>query len=262
MPKVNRPSDENLRAIYDERAKEYVYTGPDGFPARKHRAILKRLQGLRVQRFLDVGCGNGPYLAWSSRRDFAAVVGMDLSPRILSEARKRVQHEGRPEIVRLVAADAAALPFADASFDLLLSSQLIEHVPADQAALREMRRVMQPGGSLVISTDNRDNRVTQALAWPLRFIRRLLGRPEWRPPFPHRSYSRAEFATMVRQAGFGVLGDSTYRFSWPSRLVKVRPLVRVLDAIEQCLIHHAPFDEWGDILLLVARRADASNPCK
>ena len=257
MPKSDRPSNENLRAIYDKRAQEYIYRGADGFPARKHRGILEHLQNLAKLRLLEVGCGNGPYLAWLSKRDLTSIVGIDLSPRILIEARKRVQHEGQISIVRLVAADAVTLPFVDASFDLLLASQVIEHIPAARSALREMWRVMRPGGVLIISTDNRDNRVTQALSWPLRFMRRLLGFPEWHPPFPHRSYAQAEFIAMIRQAGFDVLEASTYRFSWPSRLVKMRFLVRFLDSIEERLIRYAPFDRWGDILLLVASRVGA-----
>ena len=248
-------SQENLRAVYDQRALEYQYHGPQGAPSRKQRGILQHLHGLVGVRLLEVGCGDGPYLALASQQDAASIVGVDISTLILREARQRVVHEGRAGIVRLAAADAVSLPFADALFDRLLATQVIEHVPRHEAALGEMRRVLRPGGELVISTDHSHNRVTQSLRWPTRVVRRMLGRSENHPAFLHRSYTRAEFLAVLRSAGFEVLELSTYRFSWPTSLGKVRPLVRLLDAVEESLIRHRPWSDWGDILLVVARRA-------
>jgi ubiquinone/menaquinone biosynthesis C-methylase UbiE len=248
-------SQEDLRAVYDQRAREYQYQGPQGPPSRKQRGILQHLHGLAGLRLLEVGCGDGPYLAAASHEDATVIAGVDISPLILREARQRVRREGRPDTVRLAAADAVALPLADASFDRLLATQVIEHVPRHEAALREMRRVLRPGSELVISTDHRDNRVTQALGWPARTVRRMLGRAEHHPAFLHRSYTRSGFLTLVRSAGFEVLEASTYRFSWPASLGKLRPLVRMLDAVEEHLIRHRPWSAWGDILLVVARRA-------
>lgn len=245
-------SDAELRAAYDERAREYAYAGRQTPPSRKQRGVIAHLPGLHDLRLLEVGCGDGPYLARASKQTPSAVVGIDISPRILHEARQRVQHEGRPEVVRLAAADAVALPFPDAWFDVLLASQVIEHVPDDARALREMRRVLRPGGALIISTDHRDNRVSQALAAPVLTLGHLLGRAAYRPPFLHRSYGRAEFVDMLRQAGFEVMQVCTYRFSWPSRLGRIRPLTRVLDLLEERLIRHRPWSEWGDIVMVVA----------
>ena len=261
----------DLRAVYDERAQEYVYRGRHARPSRKQRGVIAHLPVFDGLRFLEVGCGDGPYLAWASRTHRRphdtrppgamlrqsgspfAVVGIDISPRILHEARQRVWHGGQPEIAYLAAADAVALPFPDAWFDVLLASQVIEHVPDDARALREMRRVLRPGGTLVISTDHRDNRVSRALAAPTLAVRRLLGRAVYRPPFLHRSYGRAEFVNKLRKAGFTVLEVCTYRFSWPSRLGRVRLLTRLLDILEERLIRYQPWSEWGDMLLVVAR---------
>jgi len=245
--------DTDLRSAYDERAKEYVYPGRPAPPSRKQRGVIAHLPALEGQRLLEVGCGDGPYLAWASAQSPSGAVGVDISLRILGEARRRVQHEGRADPLHLAAADAIALPFPDACFDVLLASQVIEHVPDDVRALREMRRVLRPGGRLVISTDHRDNRVSQALAAPTLAVRRLLGRTEYHPPFLHRSYGRAEFLGLLRQAGFEVLQACTYRFSWPPRLGRVRLLTQLLDMLEEQAILRHPWSEWGDIVLIVAQ---------
>jgi len=246
---------QNLRQIYDQRAIEYCYHESQGFPARKHRGILACLPELHGVRWLEVGCGDGPYLTWGSQREPVVCVGVDISSRILEQARERVRHEGQPERVCLSTADAVALPFADTSFDIVLASQVIEHVPDDAAALYEMRRVLRFGGTLVISTDHRDNRVTQGLTWPAHVLRRALGRLDYHPPFLHRSYGLDEFTALLHQAGFEVHESATFRFSWPTSLARAGGLVRILDVFEERLTRHAPWNRWGDIILLVATRS-------
>ena len=113
--------------------------------------------------------------------------------------------------------------------------------------------VLRLRGTLVISTDHRDNRVSRALAAPVLAVRRLLGYSAYQPPFLHRSYGRAEFVSMVHGAGFDVLQECTYRFSWPARLGRVRLLTRLLDILEERLIRYQPWSEWGDMLLVAAR---------
>ncbi len=250
---VSEPTPD-LRTIYEQRADDYIYRGGDGFPARKHKGILEQLRGRAPERFLEVGCGDGPYVAWATGEGFPWCMGVDLSARILQQARKRVSHEGDPARAWLGVCDACALPVADASVDLVLCTQVIEHVLDDQAAMSELARVLRPGGCLVVSTDHDGNRITQLLHVPLLVIRRLLRKPVWHPPFPHRSYSRQEFPELVRGAGLVVDHVSTYRFSWPARWSRHRGLVRLLDAVEGQLIRRQPFCRWGDILLVVASK--------
>jgi SAM-dependent methyltransferase len=95
-------------------------------------------------RVLDVGCGtgaNGPVLAEGGR--FA--VGLDASPIPLGLA--GTAERGHAARLR---GDAGALPFADASFDLVAALDVLEHLDDHVAAVRELRRVLLPGGALVI----------------------------------------------------------------------------------------------------------------
>ena len=92
-------------------------------------------------RALDVGCGTGYNLGLLARH--GSVVGLDLNERGLMLAREI----GRP----LVRARTERLPFDDATFDLVTSFDMMQCIPTDREAVREMARVAKPGGVVVIS---------------------------------------------------------------------------------------------------------------
>jgi 2-polyprenyl-3-methyl-5-hydroxy-6-metoxy-1,4-benzoquinol methylase len=101
-------------------------------------------------RVLDVGCGAG---GWHARMHDAgaAVVGVDLMTGMLQEARTAGEMLEPPPM--LAQADAQALPFGSATFDRVLCAGVLYHVPECEQALREMRRVLRPGGRAVVSTN-------------------------------------------------------------------------------------------------------------
>ena len=76
------------------------------------------------------------------------LTGVDLSPRMLEQARARAADLGRE--ITLVEADAQALPFPDASFDTAVCTLGLCGIPDDRAAIAEMRRVLRPGGRLLL----------------------------------------------------------------------------------------------------------------
>lgn len=98
---------------------------------------------------LDLGCGPGHWSARLATRygDDARVLGLDLAPGMLSEARRT---HGEP--VRWLCADAAALPLADASLDLVFSNLAIQWCPSLEDTLAELARVLRPGGRALINT--------------------------------------------------------------------------------------------------------------
>jgi ubiquinone/menaquinone biosynthesis C-methylase UbiE len=102
-----------------------------------------RLAGLSPgQRVLDTGCGNGEYLRALAQIPVRAA-GCDLSLGML----RPLAH--RP----LVNADVAALPVRDGAVDAVLAVHMLYHVPDRQAAVRELRRVLRPGGVCVAVTN-------------------------------------------------------------------------------------------------------------
>jgi ubiquinone/menaquinone biosynthesis C-methylase UbiE len=93
------------------------------------------------RRVLDAGCGTGGMMSWLTRyANRGEVMGIDLSPNALEFAHRDHRNLSR--------ASVAHLPFADASFDLVTSFDVLQHVPADQdaRAINEIHRVLRPGG--------------------------------------------------------------------------------------------------------------------
>jgi ubiquinone/menaquinone biosynthesis C-methylase UbiE len=126
-------------------------------------AVADPPQGPRV---LDVACGTGIVARQAAQRVGSAghVVGLDLNPGMLAVARGLPPLPGAPIAWR--EASAVALPFTEATFDLVLCQQGLQFFPDRPAALREMHRVLAPGGRLALSVYSTiaHNPATQALA--------------------------------------------------------------------------------------------------
>ncbi len=102
---------------------------------------------------IDVGTGTGMFAAALARSgDVARTVGIDPSVAMLREAMQRSWHPG----VQYIAGDAAALPVADARFDLALLSRVIHHLPDRRRCVRELQRALRPGGVVVVRTTVRE----------------------------------------------------------------------------------------------------------
>src|SRR5436305_13945846 len=99
-------------------------------------------------RRLDVATGTAGVALQLTRRTNASVVGLDVTPTMLQRGRERVRADGAAERVALVAGRAEQLPFPDASFDALTFTYLLRYVADPAVTLRELARVVRPGGSI------------------------------------------------------------------------------------------------------------------
>ena len=106
------------------------------------RAELDRLELPRPWRILDAGCGSGRTM--EELQSYGDVSGVDLSPTAVQAARDR----GFEDVRR---GSLDALPWPDATFDVVACLDVVEHVADDRRALAELRRVVRPGGSLVVT---------------------------------------------------------------------------------------------------------------
>lgn len=112
------------------------------------RRLILRLAGeLNSRTVLDVGCGDGA-LALTFRRNGAAqVFGCDVDPRMISLAAAAARHKAT---IDYLLAGAEHLPFREHSFDIVSIITVLAFVPEPELALREIARVLKPGGRLVI----------------------------------------------------------------------------------------------------------------
>jgi demethylmenaquinone methyltransferase/2-methoxy-6-polyprenyl-1,4-benzoquinol methylase len=126
-----------LAPTYD-RAAALLSFGQD---ARWRSFLVERVEAEPHQRILDVATGTGAVANELRRRFGCTVVGLDQSPEMLAEARRRLG-----EGIELVTGTAEALPFPDAAFDGLSFTYLLRYVEDPEATLRELARVVRPGG--------------------------------------------------------------------------------------------------------------------
>ncbi|MFB6311717.1 MAG: class I SAM-dependent methyltransferase [Salinirussus sp.] len=105
-------------------------------------------------RVLDVGCGEGRH-AHAATFETNAVVGLDADDTRLQKALEgfdTIVDEGASQELTLCRGDALSLPFADDSFDVVICTEVLEHVSTVEPAIAELARVLAPGGSLAVST--------------------------------------------------------------------------------------------------------------
>ncbi len=107
-------------------------------------------------KVLDAGCGGGRHLSEAYRARGVSVVGIDLNRDDALKAHnttKIMRHEGEHGggASLVMVSDVTRLPFKDASFDLVICSEVLEHIPDHRQAIAEVIRVLKPGRSLVVS---------------------------------------------------------------------------------------------------------------
>lgn len=120
-----------------------------GEDLRWRRFVARSVRPGKLGRVLDVACGTGDLaLAVAARPNRPEVVGLDLVPAMLARAANKVG--SKDANVRLVAGDGTRLPFADASFDAVTIGFGIRNIPDRVGAMREMARVLAPGGRVYV----------------------------------------------------------------------------------------------------------------
>ncbi|MDI6820153.1 MAG: class I SAM-dependent methyltransferase [Candidatus Hodarchaeaceae archaeon] len=144
-----------LKRRYDLTA--YMYDQRYGeIQRKKYQVLAKNLP--RANRALDVGCGTGMFLSLLSQKA-KFIVGIDMSAEMLQIARKRAAGAA------LVQADADNLPFADGSFDVIVSVTLLQNMPDPAFTVREFARVLRPAGIAMMTSLKHKHSPQQLMAW-------------------------------------------------------------------------------------------------
>jgi demethylmenaquinone methyltransferase / 2-methoxy-6-polyprenyl-1,4-benzoquinol methylase len=147
-------SAEENRAMFDRIAGYYDGTNrilSIGLDAYWRRRGVAQLSAKPESRYLDVGCGTGDIALEILRQSPGSqVVGIDPSMGMLELGRTKVEAAGLSRAISLMQGDVLGLGFEDDSFDGAISSFCIRNVTRRKEALQEIRRVVRPGGLLVI----------------------------------------------------------------------------------------------------------------
>jgi ubiquinone/menaquinone biosynthesis C-methylase UbiE len=184
---------DRLAGVYDRRWSRYI--------AATTRETLARLALEPGDRVLDLGCGTGALLReLVLQGEPARLRGVDLSPAMLAQARATL-----PGAVSLVAGDAVALPLAASSVDVVVSGSSFHFWAQPDRGLEEIRRVLRPGGRLVMTDWCGDYLACRLYDFALRLL----------DPAHRRTYGREECGGLLRTMGFADVHVERYRVSWP-----------------------------------------------
>jgi 2-polyprenyl-3-methyl-5-hydroxy-6-metoxy-1,4-benzoquinol methylase len=212
------------RADWYQAPQAEVFTGPYRHHVRKRRAyvdsVLSAYARERPERRvgLDLGCGDGAHLPWLAGH----VTELYASDYNLLRLQRAAAHG----VARLAVADVTDYAAADGAFDVVFFNHVIEHIPDDERALREIHRILAPGGIVVLGTPNEG-----AAFWRMAY--RL--QPESRRTTDHVHFYTADSLTRkCAAAGFNVrevkpIGWGLPHWEWDAR---VRGSKRVDDAFE------------------------------
>jgi len=196
------------------------------------RAELRLMAAARLvpEQVLDLGCGAGsntlslfgPKQPGGGPR----VYGLDLSLRSVDVFRRRTGFPG-------VGGSGVALPLADGSVDLVVCNDVVEHVPETDLLVREIRRVLVPGGHLLLSTPNLSawfNRLAMLAGYQPAFsevsYEKIFGRPGTDPVGHLRMFTPRALLPFLAHHGFDVLHTAAAPF--PAVPTPLRGLDRVL----------------------------------
>ena len=163
------------------------------------------MSDLRAPRVADLGCGPGVSTFELARRlPEARLIGLDIAPRMLHEAQRQRRTAGLSRAcISWLQADAARLPLVGASVDACTGHSFLYLVANRAAVLSEMRRVLRPGGRVVLMEPNeRPASLTQTLGIS-RDPRHLVSVSLWRPfSRLHGRFSAASLPAVLEAAGF------------------------------------------------------------
>jgi len=115
------------------------------------RFAINKMRFFKTKRFLDIACGTGDLSIDAARKHPEITVnGVDFVPEMIQVGRGKVYQERLSERIQFMAGDALHLPFQDNTFDVAAMAFGIRNIPDRQGALREMLRVIVPGGQIMI----------------------------------------------------------------------------------------------------------------
>lgn len=197
---------DKTRDYFNEIAEDYDSSADGKFVKRMYGEVVRQILEIMPEALLDLGCGNGNVLLAVGRQCPARLFGLDISENMISEAEKRlavlseeawVPPAPRPGItgcprINLRVGDAAGLPYESGAFDAVACNASFHHYLNPEQVLREIRRVLKPGGVLILGDPTA----------PF-FLRPLLNASfSARNSGDHHIYGKREILGLLKSEGF------------------------------------------------------------
>jgi ubiquinone/menaquinone biosynthesis C-methylase UbiE len=223
-----RSHGETVQDQFDPQARAYLTSavhanGPD----LAHAQALVAQTMRRSARALDVGCGAG-HLSFTLAPHFAGIVALDPSPQMLATVKETAAARGLAQIT-VREASAEALPFEDGSFDLVSTRYSAHHWTRLETALGEMRRVLAPGGHLLLIDVEGDE--SPLVDTHLQAMELLRDRSHV------RNRSAAQWRALLADAGFALIEHRDWSLhlefsSWVERMRTPPEFVTAIRALQ------------------------------
>jgi 2-polyprenyl-6-hydroxyphenyl methylase/3-demethylubiquinone-9 3-methyltransferase len=228
--KKSETNEPYYRTIKDPESflHHYISLHKDHYSRMKHAAIARLFPIVKYERILDVGCGGGFYSLLAARKGGSNILLVDVESVCIKAAKLNLSKNAGLKTEGIVAS-ATSLPLRSEMFDLVLCIDLIEHIRSDNILLKEAKRILNAGGSMLISTQN-----SYSLNYIIEgfFNRHVLKNQKWMgwDPSHVRFYNPKSLFLLLRNMGFEITGVSgTYfmpynLFFWkglPSFLSKI-----------------------------------------
>ncbi len=159
------------RQIHDKWESVYRDVRQETFNDQIMERIITLLKPSQDDLFLDAGCGTGDHSARIARHGLRCV-GVDISETILEDARQRIAREGLEGRVTFQTERLEALSFQDSAFDFIHCRGVLMHIPDWEGALKELCRVLKPGGRIVLLESNLLSIEAHLVKWMRRASRR------------------------------------------------------------------------------------------
>jgi ubiquinone/menaquinone biosynthesis C-methylase UbiE len=204
MESIVRKQYNHLAKQYDRRWQHYIHHSLSFFKAW---AMI-----VPEETILDIACGTGELeRLLLEQNSHQSMVGIDLSSQMLAQAQQKLQ--GFPT-VKFQVATARSLPFADHQFDVVLSANSFHYFDSPEIVLQEMRRVLKPGGRLLLLDWCRDY-------WLCQICDVIL---QWIDPAHRQCYTQAELHDFLTSAQLKLARSEKVRLNWLWELMVVETI--------------------------------------
>lgn len=197
---------------------------------RRAKWILEKIAESRPKKILDLGCGDGFYLHLISQLlPNIEVIGVDPDSNALKSAKRNLSGKN----IKLIQGSLPKLNFPDKSFDLILLSEVVEHIDNDLDVLRVVYRKLEPNGKVVISVPN----ANYPFLWdPINWVLERLFNYHINGGFfagiwnqHERLYSRKQLVSLLKDAGFNNIDTNVLtRYCLPFNHYLINIIARIL----------------------------------